>query len=87
MPHFYSKINKFEVARAFSIFVGQTEASVGIFPTLDFSEFLEPPVSDKPKYTLPKHYVKKIGNMLSHSLSEFKFCPISRQFRKLQVLH
>ena len=39
MPHFYSKIIKIEVARAFSVFVRQTEASVGIFPTLDFRNF------------------------------------------------
>ena len=31
--------NKIEAARGFSVFVGQTEASVGIFPTLDFRNF------------------------------------------------
>ena len=44
---FYSKINKFEVAGAFSLFVGQTDA-----PTEIVSEFWEPWLSDKLKYTL-----------------------------------
>ena len=36
---FYSNWNKIEGARAFSVFVGQTEASVGIFPAFE-SELL-----------------------------------------------
>ena len=36
---FYSNANKIKAARAFSVFVGQTEASVGIFATLDFRNF------------------------------------------------
>ena len=39
---FHSNGNEIEAARAFSVFVGQTEASVGIFAALDFSEFWEP---------------------------------------------
>ena len=39
MSCFHVNGNKIEDARAFSVFVGQTEASVGIFPTLDFRNF------------------------------------------------
>ena len=39
MSSFHDNGNKIEAARAFSVFVGQTEASVGIFPTLDFRNF------------------------------------------------
>ena len=37
LPYFYSKIYKFEVSRASSVFVGQTEA-----PTEIVSEFFQP---------------------------------------------
>ena len=36
---FHSNGNEIEAARAFSVFVGQTEAPVGIFATLDFRNF------------------------------------------------
>ena len=54
VPRFYSKINKFEVSRAFSFFVGQIEAPTEIvseFSQPQISEFWEPWLSDKLKYT------------------------------------
>ena len=54
VSRFYSKLNKFEVSRAFSVFVGQIEAPAEIVSELfqpQISEFWEPWLSDKLKYT------------------------------------